>query len=355
VKRLLPAIALGAVVAVAATGQDAALVLRSVFFQPARSSAPLDKEGEALILGTPEMLATTVASLQPLARADSPDTARSVVTVTAVPAAAGIAVTIGLAESGVVKTQSARVFRGRTLDLAAFHAFVSETAARFAPLLGPVAAEADVLQAGSQQQLIRAAKETDDIAQIDKRLELTLWMSGLLRMLDSTAGDSKSGKFYFGLDLLPVILEADWFFSRNLGLQFSFYFHDSNAYDFGQDSRHNAYGLFLFPGVGVIYRTLGEVSAELSVTLSAGWVSLTATSGDVLDRDSNVVLAEGSSTWSRLSPRLRVSTALAWIITPSVALKGALGFNFIFPGAFSWYDSPLADMQFLTIGIAYRL
>jgi hypothetical protein len=357
VKRLLSAIALAAVVAVGAAAQDAnGKVLRTVFFPAARSGVSLDKEGEALIRGTPEMLATTIASLQPLARADSADSARSVVTVAAVPAAAGtVSVTIGLVESGVTRAESARVFRGRSLDLAEFRAFIAETAARFAPFLGPVDPESDVLKAGSPQQLIRAAKETEYVDQLDKRLELTLWMSGVHRLLDSTGADPGAGRFFFGLDLLPLIAEADWFFSRNLGLQFSFYFNDTKAFDFGEDSRHNAYGLFLFPGVGLIYRTIGEVSAEFSITASAGWIHLTAASGDVVDSKSNVVLAEGSSTWSSLAPRVRISPSLVWCITPSVALKGALGFDFIFPGMFPWYDSPLADIQFLTVGIAYRL
>jgi hypothetical protein len=357
VTRPILAIALCAAVATYSAAQDApGPVPRSVFFPPAGRVAALDKEGQALIQGTPEMLATSIASLQPFTRADSADAARSIVIVAAAPASTdAVSVTVRLLEAGAAITESARVFRGGSLDLAAFRAFISETAARFAPLLGPVDPEADILKAGAQQQLINAAKETDYIDQLDKRLELTLWMSGLLRLLDSTGGDSDAGKLYFGLDLLPIIAEVDWFFSRNLGIQLSFYFHDSNAFDFGQDSRYNAYGLFLFPGVGFIYRTLGEISAEFSITLSAGWIHLTATAGDVVDGQSNVVLSQGSSTWSNLTPRVRISPALVWSMTPAVALKGALGFDFVFPGAFPWYDAPLAAFQFLTVGVAYRL
>jgi hypothetical protein len=356
VKKLIHVIVMTAAVAASGAAQDGpGKVLRAVYFPPARSAAVLDQEAEALIRGLPEMLATSIASLQPFTRADSADAARSVVTVDSSPAAAGkVSVRIRLLEAGAAKSETATEFNGRSLDFASFRAFIADAASRFAPFLGPVDEEADILKVATQQQLIRAARETDLLDQLDKRLEFTLWMSGLLRLLDST-GVGDTGRFAFGLDILPLIVEADWFFSKDLGLQFSFYFNDSNAFDFGHGSRHLAYGLFIFPGLGIVYRTLGEVSAEFAVTLSAGWIRVTAKSGDVVDENSVVVIPQGSSVWSRLSPRVRISPALVWSITPSVALKAGLGFDFIFPGMFSWYSSPLADLQFLSIGAAYRM
>jgi hypothetical protein len=358
VKNILIGLVLAAAIVASATAQETpAKVLRAVYFTPAQSGGVLDKEGQALVRGAPEMLATTIATLQPFNRAESAATARSVVSVIASPATAGkVSVRIQLLESGTVKSQSVREISAMPLDFVAFQTLINDTAARFAPFLGPVDPETDVLKVTAQQQVVRAAQEeTDYLTQLDKRLEFTLWLSGLLRLLDSTGMDTSARTFSFGLDLLPLTLEADWFFSRYLGLQFSFFFNDSNAYDFGKDSRHNAYGLFLFPGVGLIYRTLGEISAEFAITLSVGWIYLTAKSGDVVDRDGVVELAQGKSTWSKLAGRVRLSPAVVWTLTPSVALKGALGIDLIIPGMFSWYDSPLGDLQFLTIGVAYRL
>ncbi len=339
-----------------AQGAVAAKVPRQVYFARAQVDPSLDKEGASLVAGIPEMLATSIAAIQTFDRVDAVGRARSVVTVTTAAEASGkVRVTIQLLESGAVKAKSVQDVSASGMDLAAFSSFVNQTASSFAPLMDPVEPEADVLKVTAQKELIQAVKETDYLDQLDKRWELTLWMSGLLRMLDST-GVSQGGQAYFGLDLLPLIAEADWFFGRNLGLQFSFYFNDTSAFDFGQDSRHNAYGLFLYPGIGLIYRTLGEISAEYAITVSAGWIHLSATSGDVLDKNGAVVLAQGSSTWSKLSVRLRLSPALVWSITPMVALKAGIGFDIVFPGVFSWYtDSPLADFQYLTIGAAYRL
>ena len=74
------------------------------------------------------------------------------------------------------------------------------------------------------------------------------------------------------------------------------------------------------------------------------------------DRNQTVVLAQGSSTWSHLSWRIRISPALVWSITPAVALKAGIGFDLVFPGMFDWLtDSPLGDFQYLSIGAAYRL
>jgi len=356
-KKLLILIVLAAAVAASAPAQEGtAKVLRAVYFPPAQSDAALDGEAEALVKGTPEMLATSIASLQPFSRADSADSARSVVTTAASPAGDGrMTLRVRLLEAGTLKSEAEKEFSTRALDLASFRAFLSDTSARFAPLLGLVSPEEDILKVTTQQELIKAVKETDYLDQLDKRLELTLWTTGLLRIIDNTSmNSSNSSNFAFGLDILPLMFEADWFFSRDLGLQFSFFFNDSNAYDFGQNSRYLAYGVFIFPGVGFVYRTLGTISAELAITLSAGWIYLTATSGNVVDQNSNVVLAQGSSKWSGLIPRFRISPSLVWSITPEVALKGALGFDFYF-SPFPWYNSPLGDLQFLSIGFAYRL
>ncbi|MGO9310354.1 MAG: hypothetical protein ACLQDL_15210 [Spirochaetia bacterium] len=355
-KRLVHVLLLAAAAAVSAFAQQTpAKVLRAVYFPPVAPDAALGRETEALVLEIPEILATSIASLQPFTRADSEDVARSVIAVTASPARAGrLTVRIRLLEAGSTKSETAREFSAAALDLESFRAFLGEASSRFAPLLGPVDPVAAALQVTADQQVLEPAKEADAVTQTDKRLELTLWASGLLRLLDST-GVGNSGGFYFGLGIPPLIAEADWFFSRNLGIQFSFYFNDTNAFDFGQSSRYAASGVFLFPGLGIIYRTRGTVSAELAFTLSAGWIYLTANSGNVVNQQGSVVLAQGSSVWSSLSARIRISPALVWSVTPSVALKGSLGFDFIFPGVFPWYNSPLADIQFLSVGIAYRI
>jgi hypothetical protein len=355
--RLTGMVLLGAAAAAPAAAQAAIdKVPRPVYFAPAQVDPSMGKESAALIGGTPEMLATSIAALQSFDRVDAVGRARSVVTVTSGVSGGAVTVTIQLLESGAVKTRASQAFAAASIELAAFRSFIDDTAARLAPSMDPVTPEADLLKVSSQKEMVQAVKETDYLDQLDKRWEFTLWMSGLLRMADSTGVDSQARRAYFGLDILPLIAEADWFFGRNLGLQFSFYFNDTSAFDFGHDSRYNAYGLFLFPGIGLIYRTLGEISAEYAITFSAGWIYLSATSGDVVDQNSNVVLAKGSSTWSRLAGRIRISPALLWSITPAVALKAGIGFDIVFPGMFPWYgDSPLADFQYLCLGAAYKM
>jgi hypothetical protein len=361
VKKLLSIVVLAAVVAGTSSAQAGlSKVLRAVFFPSAETSAVLDKEGQALVRGAPEMLATSIASLQPFNRAPTAPAARSIVTVTASPGTEGkVSLRIQLVEAGAVKSESVRELSAQPIDLVSFKTAVGDAASQFAPLLGPVDPEADVLKVSSEQQLVRAAQETDYLDQLNKRFEFTFWTSGLMRLLDSTGvggGGQNSVNFLFSLDILPVIVEADWFFSKDLGALFSFYFNDSNAFDFGSGSRYHAYGAFFFPGIGIIYRTLGEVSAEFAVTISAGFIHLTANSGTIVDRNNNIVLAQGSSMWSSLAGRIRLSPGLVWSITPSVALKGSLGFDIIFPGMFPWYsDSPIGSLQFLSIGAAYRM
>jgi hypothetical protein len=361
-RKLFALLVLGMVLAAARgapdAGAQAALdkVPRPVYFAPAQVDGSLGKEGSTLIAGTPEMLSTSIAALQTFDRVDAVGRARSVVTVSSTPDAGGkVIVTIQLLEAGVVKNKTAQSFAAASLDLSAFRTFIDQTAALFAPSLDPVTPESDVLKVSAQKELVQAAKETDYLDTLDKRWEFTLWTTGLLRLLDST-GVNANQAYYFGLDVFPLILEADWFFGRNLGLQFSFYVHSTNAFDFGNNSRHNAFGLFLFPGIGIIYRTLGEISAEYALTVSVGGIYLSATQGDVRDQSGAVVLPQGSSMWSNFSVKLRIAPTLVWSITPTTALKAGLGFDIVFPGMFSWYrDSPLADFQYLCIGAAYKI
>jgi len=351
---LVPVLALAFSAAAGAQETAPDKIPRPVYFPAARIEASLDAEGAALIAGAPEMLATLIAESQPFSRTDSADTARSVVAVSSASAGSGsVTVGIELIEGGEVKSRSTRDFGVSAMDLASFKDFLVGTAARLAPSLGPVEPLARTLDVSTQREFVRVAPQKDPAAEMDKRFELTLWASGLLRVMDSTGVDK--ARFYFGLDVLPLIAEASWFFSPNLGVQLSFYFHYTNAFDFGNGSRYQAHGLFLFPGAGLIFRTLGEVSGEVGFTFSLGWIQLTATSGDVVDRLGAVVLSQGSSAWSDLAARLRVSPAVSWNITPSVAIKAGLGLDLVFPGMFPWYgDSPLGDFQYLTVGAAYR-
>jgi hypothetical protein len=328
---------------------------RAVYFAPARSAAALDREGTALLDGIPEMLATSIAVQQPIARSASAEAARSIITVAAVPAAGGVNVTVSLQEGGVTKGESAKQFKGRSLELAPLQGFIQDTTARFAPLLEPVDAPTDIQKLMSTGEFIETSREAEYLRQLDKRWEFTLWMSGVTRIIDSTGMDSTGGNYYFDSGLGPLIADATWFFTRDMGAQLSLYFNQTSAFDFGANSRSHASGIFIFPGVGFVYRTVGQISAQYTVTLSAGLIHVSADKGDVTDRSSTVVIPQGSDAWSAISLRVRLSPALVWCITPSIALKGAIAFDIIAPKMFPWFDSPLGGLQLLSIGLAYRL
>jgi hypothetical protein len=344
-----------AVAALAAAQVSTSPVLQNVYIGAATVPETLAQDVRSLVDGIPEMLATSLSSRQPFTQVDTADRARSVITVAATDAGAnGLTVAFHLQSSTGKADDLTRTFAG-TPDLAAFVALINDAAARFAPQLGPVPPEVDVLKVTSQQELVVAARDTDYLNQLDKRFSFTLWGSGLLRLLDST-GVGPAGQSFFAVGIFPLIAEADWFFSRNLGALVSFDVNLTNHFDFGHFDRDNATGLFLFPGVGLVYRTLGQISAEYAITLSAGLIHLTADAGDIHDNNGNVVLPRGASLWSPLIFRLRIAPSLIWNVTTSLALKTTIGFDFIFPGSFPWYvDSPLADFQFLGLGVAWRM
>ena len=343
------------IVAIASAQSTAAPVLRTVFFAPP-TGVVLTGETRALVLGAPEMLATALSSIQPYTRVDSPDLARSVVSVQVVDGGQGhLSVTIALHDTDGGSDQANADFASAAIDISAFTQLLDGAARRFAPRLGPVPPQVDILKVTKEQELIFAAQQTDYLDTLDTRWSFSLLSSGLLRLLDST-GVTPGGASFSALSVFPLVLEADWFFGRNFGALASFYFNDSNAFDFGHHSRYLATGIFLFPGIGIVYRTLGVISAEYAITLSAGWIHLTADAGDVKDENQLVALPQGSSTWSALSPRIRIAPSLIWNVSPAIGLKATIGFDFIFPGTFPWYtDSPLADFQFLGLGFAWRM
>jgi hypothetical protein len=361
-KRWLTVLALAAAVAGLSGAQDSGPVPgaagkapRTVYFAPARPAAVLDSEGNALLRSLPEMLASSIAVRQPISRGSSAEAAPSVITVAAATAAGGrVSVTVSLLEGGTAKKTVAFESRSRSLDLAALRGFVEEAASQLAPLLEPVDAATDLQRVMASDEYVETTRQAEYLAQLDKRWEFTLWMSGFLRLIDSTGMDS-NGSYFFSLGVGPLIAEATWFFTRDMGVQLSLYFNQTDAFDFGSNSRGNASGIFLFPGIGFVYRTVGQISAEYAVTLSAGWIQVSANNGDVKDRNGTVVVPNGSSVWSAISPRVRLSPALVWCITPSIALKGGIAFDIIAPGMFPWHDSPLGELQFLSIGLAYRL
>jgi hypothetical protein len=328
---------------------------RFVYFTPARPASALDAEGNALLGALPEMLATSIAVRQPIARGASADSSKSVVTVAASPAAGGrVSITVTLTEGGTAVKTAVKEFRGRSLELGPLQGFVEETASLLAPLLGPTEVPTDIQKVMASEDFVETSREADYLRQLDKRWEFSLWMSGFLRLIDSSGMDSH-GTYYFTVGVGPLIAEATWFFAHDMGVQLSFYFNQTDAFDFGGNSRGKASGIFLFPGIGFVYRTVGQISADYTVTLSAGVIHVSANNGDVRDKNNNVVIPYGSSTWSTISPRVRISPALVWCITPSIALKGGLALDLIAPNAFPWYDAPLGDLQFVSIGLAYRL
>ncbi len=160
-KKLVHVLLLAAAVAASAAAQEKpAKVLRAVYFAPVHPDAALDKETEALVLGTPEMLATSIASLQPFTRADSADAARSVIAISTSPTGTGgLTMRIRLLEAGSTKSEASHEFTGAALNHESFRVFLGAAASRLAPLLGPVDPEADLLKVTSAVELIEPAKE----------------------------------------------------------------------------------------------------------------------------------------------------------------------------------------------------
>ncbi len=256
----------------------------------------------------PDFLYTRVSQLQPVVRVFDTTEAHSVVT-TEVGASDG-SVAVVLRESGA---ELARYRFDPGGGIPAFTGFVTDTAAALAPRLGFVAPEVVVVFDSDQDergQIVRDVVLADRLA---SRFEFTLWLSGLMRNID-TNQDIDGAR----VALDPFALEASWFLRRNLGLTAALWIHYSDFLYFGRTvDGQGAQGLlnsfFLLPGVGVTYRTLQRVSGSAGVTLYAGPVWVTNESDETVGDD-----RDGFEPW--LEPG--ESTTLLYSM---VVLHGGLG------------------------------
>lgn len=330
-----------------------ARIPQRVYFEP----TPSELAGADPVLSQlPEYLYTAVAAIQPIVRVSDRAEANSAVTVSR----SGNAIAVQL-ESGGEKKASEQL--SAQPNYRAITDFVDRTAKKFAPLL-PLVEPKVVKVAGPEEAQTGAARELISTVRMNDQYatphEMTLWGAGLLTFASDSGSNSRT---YAAWNGLPISFDFSWFVSRNFGLVASFWSYYGDSLTFGDVLNGGpgyVRGFFALPGVGVTYRTLGRLFAELGATAYAGYGHITNITSTTIGRDYNgsfsPFLAPGESR-SIFYPLVSLTSSLGYNISPNFALRTSIDINFT-PASF-YADSTTAYNSFVYpvhgSGIFFRL
>ena len=349
------------VLGVTVSADTLSLIPRRVFFSQTSSVESIDEERQALTGALVDYLYTTIAALQPIVRVQESERAHSSVLVDL--ARDGEAVKIQVALRDKSQIQVARDFNLVTVDrdLDEYTAFINETARVFAPYLELVKPEVREVGFSDEKAAVEIVQEIDFTEKLNKRFEITLWLSGLTQVFhDPTVAEPEQISMR-PFTVFPIVIDAAYYFGRSFGIYLSFYsdYNEFFAFEIRRDSDDKAQdkvkskALFLLPGIGITYRTLGYVSAQFNVGFYYGAVRVEA-----LDAIEGVA-DPGEIAWIDYS-FLSLNFILGWNILPEVAIKTKIGMNmdirhlilmdsipydFAYNGIF---------FNFLSVGASYR-
>lgn len=304
----------------------------------------------------PFFLFTAIGALQPIVRVTSPEAAQSVVRVEVIDSGRGLSVQ--LLESGRVVRQAE--FPGG--DDIALATFIDATAKEFAPEMGFVEPRVELVSgvkgAASSAALMQRAR---DEQQLVRPIELSATAGGLMRAFSS-------GNPSLSYQATPVVLAAAWYPSETFGLVGSLWTYYGTGIDFNLKNPTSSSfnpgtirSLFVLPGIGVQYRSLGKIFASLSWVSYAGYLHLENLSsepvGDYMATGSGsyswytFLDANGSRSAFVLSFHLAFDIGIA--ITPRLLAKTGVSLD-LSPSLFTNVPVGFTEVQYLTLGLVYR-
>ncbi len=189
---------------------------------------------------------------------------------------------------------------------------------------------------------------------ITKPFQLNLWLPISGRIGYTTSNDFSSQFIWLG----PFSTEFNWFFNESIGLIAAVQvdFGDNLSFARGGsgeliDTRY----LKLLPGIGIVFRSIGRLSAEVGLKFSFGAISITP-----LEDAATPDLNAGETGWY-FYPALELFANLSWNFSEHWSLKAQLpGFELSFHTfapeaiAFGYPANASMILTFLRLGAAYR-
>jgi hypothetical protein len=289
----------------------------------------------------------------------SEEDANSTISTRIEPAEAGTSIRFGLSTGGEGVTESIAVIPNAD-RIRSYNEFLNRTAAEFARYLGRVPPEVRIQELATDEETREVLEELLFVESMLKPFEASLWLG----VATKRAGDADAGEPYYLHFPRHYFGEFTWFpvpshgVSGTLFLEYSdFMSHADSVLSFEEDGRSD--NLYILPGLGYTYRTLGRFSAGFFAGLNAGALRITAREDLVYEDGLN--LQDGESEWVFfhfvvLKPFVSYALNESWSIKTSFSLYITL--LQMLPGPFQtdYYNQgdPGAEIQFLNVGVSYR-
>ncbi len=203
-------------------------------------------------------------------------------------------------------------FDVRNTDVERFTRFVNEVSKAIAPYMNKVKPKIKVVRSVREERVKRVVSKIEYADKLAKTFEFTLWTSGLTRFSQVVPYTFTSNKpidrFSY---IFPLVFDVGWYYQRNNGLLFSFFFDRNDDMSFGliyhvlyesdgsvDDVRRvgvsRSENELYLGGIGYSYRSLDTIAAEFNIVQYLGGVRIRAIDPiEVYYRDSSDNLRHG--------------------------------------------------------------
>lgn len=239
----------------------------------------------------------------------------------------------------------------------AYNEFLKQSAGEFAPFLDRVEPEVLVKELSTDEETRAVLDEIIFNESLAKPFEASLWLGLATKNL---SGDDGDDPFYLHLPF-HYFSEITWFSAPNHGLTASLLLEYSDLISYGRnldDDRAGSYNLYVLPGVGYTYRTIGRLSAGFFTGFNLGLVNITPK--EDLYNEGSLILGRDDSQWiiahqMIMKPFVAYAVNDTWSLKTSFALYLSLldMFGLSLDQDFSG-EGGGGYLQFLNIGVGYR-
>ncbi len=355
-----------------------AKIPRRVFFGFVSEKTKTEAEKNRLFLLLPNFLYTRVSSLRAIVRVKNKRDANSLILVR-IERMGGkklVKISVDLVDNERIVLSRQRRFDVDRINVESFTDFVNETSKAIAPYMREIKPKIKIVSSMREKKIKRVVSKIEYADKLAKKFEFTLWASGLTRLSQITpytfTSNEPIDRFSY---TFPLVFDVGWFYQKNNGLLFSFFFDRNSDMSFGMIYRlwYNGDGSIdgideigvsrsensiYLGGIGYSYRSLDVISAEFNVLQYFGGVEIRAIDPIAVYRwDDNtntgkkgLTIAAGETGWvfySILSlqsilcvnpfPWLSIKVKVALNVNPSLLLNPelrshyySLDFNSIF-------------------------
>ncbi len=277
---------------------------RRVFFGFVSGRVKDEVRKERLFYLLPDFLYTEVSSFKPIVRVGDRKKADSLVLVdirelevkseNATRVGKPVEVKVVLIDRNRVVLSRVGRFNMGEVDIEKFTGFVNEVSKAIAPFMRLVKPRVRVVKSVREEKVKKVVKRIEYADKLAKEFEFTLWASGLTRLSQITpyafTSNEPIDRFSY---IFPLVFDIGWYYQKNSGLLFSFYFDSNNDMSFGlvYDVIYRSDGTIddvrrigvsrseneiYLGGIGYTYRSLDMISAEFNIVQYFGGVRVKA-------------------------------------------------------------------------------